>query len=66
MKNELFFFLYFDIILIDVLERHMFIGGLHMIHKKIVDFIFQDEQNPYEKKTNSENQRLYALILSVY
>lgn len=66
MKNALFFFLYCDIILIDVLERHMFIGGLHMIHKKIGAFIFQDVQNPNETKTTAVTLRLYALILSVY
>lgn len=66
MKNALFFFLYCDIILIDVLERHMFIGGLHMIHKKIGAFIFQDVQDPNETKTTAVTLRLYALILSVY
>lgn len=66
MKNALFFFLYCDIILIDVLEQHMFIGGLHMIHKKIGAFIFQDVQNPNETKTTAVTLRLYALILSVY
>ena len=66
MKNALFFFLYCDIIIIDVLEGHMFIGGLHMIHKKIGTFIFQDVQNPNETKTTAVTLRLYALILSVY
>ena len=66
MKNALFFFLYCDIILIDVLERHMFIGGLHMIHKKIGAFIFQDVQNPNETKTTAvtlrrtDSQRLFS------
>lgn len=44
----------------------MFIGGLHMIHKKIGAFIFQDVQNPNETKTTAVTLRLYALILSVY
>ena len=44
----------------------MFIGGLHMIHKKIGAFIFQDVQDPNETKTTAVTLRLYALILSVY
>lgn len=44
----------------------MFIGGLHMIHKKIGAFIVQDVQNPNETKTTAVTLRLYALILSVY